>query len=222
MYRREKKVIVLEGVSRKWIEALMTAFGKHLSSMGIRYIIPTCPTCISEENKASYNILGLLPGGVLYDAIFDSNAEIILMDGFIYSYLARNAYKDYKFDDPRLLNNITSTYEDQFDTLLSQLYNKAIFYHLFLNSELEVFNDPDATKEARLMENRFRYIFDANNVHTKDSNIVTHISKMEYIPRIKITYYYKRSIPISRIDEIASTIFMLIERLDSKYLSDIF
>ena len=223
MYKREKKVIVLEGASRKCITSLMTAFGKQLSSMGVRYIIPTCPTCISEENKAAYNILGLLPGGLLYDAIFDSDVNTILMDGFVYSYLARNVYKDYEFDDPRLLNDeIITRHEAQFDILLNPLYNKAHFYHVYLNTELSC--DPYSTKEARLIENRFNYIFavnsDRKNLPINNSGIVMTVSRSNanYVPRTKINYYWNRGIEVDDMVEIASNILMLTEGLSMSYI----
>lgn len=164
MHKKEKKVIVFEGIDGCGKSTVLNTLYEKLTEEGKICKILTTPLMINnirdilkvdtaekyydyiyEDALASVmyadKISAVMPGGVLYEEVMDAETEIILMDRFIHSYFVYNYMKC--IDDSIIALH---TIDNKIDALMEPLHKRASFYYVYLKLDS---NDANSMIDSR-------------------------------------------------------------------------
>ena len=201
MHKKEKKVIVFEGIDGCGKSTVLKILYEKLTEEGKICKILTTPLMINnirdilkvetaekyydyiyEDALASVmyadKISAVMPGGVLYEEVMDAETEIILMDRFIYSYFVYNYMKC--VDDSIIALH---TIDNKIDELMEPLHKRASFYYVYLkldsNDANSMIDSRGTTREYTEISNQDSRgkFFDA--LFTPDPSIIVELNSMQ-------------------------------------------
>lgn len=164
MHKKEKKVIVFEGIDGCGKTTVLNTLYAKLIEEGKTCKILTTPLMINnirdilkvntaekydlhayEDALASVmyadKVSAIMPGGILYEEIMNDETEIILMDRFIHSYFVYNYMKC--VDDSIIALN---TIDNKIDAMMKPLRKRASFYYVYLKLDS---NDANSMIDSR-------------------------------------------------------------------------